>query len=295
MKVKKKSKKLLLQIGLVLMPVFVLLLLGALWIMYTTTVDGFLEAQNTNMELRLTKTSDSVVKLVFGDDALRKWCIEQWEKDPALCRENVTEEEYDKYRAFMESYDGFVGTMDYVNKMPAEVQKTYLKTKHFDLVELFKNEAENNKYDQLFLIDVDQQYFGRVQCFGNFEVFTPGGEHVRFERSKAKEMFAYLVHKRGSSCTAREIFAAMYEDEPYDEKQQNLMQTYTYALKKSLKNVGAEAALVHTYNAFAVNPDVLDCDYYRFCELDSGAVNAYQNEYMSQYYWADFLFDEDLY
>ena len=82
MKAKKKSKKLLLQIGLVLMPVFVLLLLGALWIMYTTTVDGFLEAQNTNMELRLTKTSDSVVKLVFGDDALRKWCIEQWEKDP---------------------------------------------------------------------------------------------------------------------------------------------------------------------------------------------------------------------
>lgn len=26
---------------------------------------------------------------------------------------------------------------------------------------------------------------------------------------------------------------------------------------------------------------LLDCDYYRFKELDSGAVNAYQNEYMS--------------
>ena len=41
-----------------------------------------------------------------------------------------------------------------------------------------------------------------------------------------------------------------------------------YALKKSLKNVGAEAALIHTYNAFAVNPEVLDCDYYRFKQLD---------------------------
>ena len=135
----------------------------------------------------------------------------------------------------------------------------------------------------------------RVQCFGNFDVFTPGGEHVRFERSKAKEMFAYLVHKQGTSCTSREIAAILFEDEPYDEKNQNLMQTYIYALKKSLKNVGAEAALVHTYNAFAVNTEVLDCDYYRFKELDSGAVNSYQNEYMSQYYWADFLFDEDLY
>ena len=40
---------------------------------------------------------------------------------------------------------------------------------------------------------------------------------------------------------------------------------------------------------------LLDCDYYRFKELDSGAVNAYQNEYMSQYYRADFLYDEDFY
>ena len=28
-------------------------------------------------------------------------------------------------------------------------------------------------------------------------------------------------------------------------------------------------------------------------ELDPAAVNSFQNEYMSQYYWADFLYDED--
>ena len=132
----------------------------------------------------------------------------------------------------------------------------------------------------------------RVQCFGNFDVFTPDGAHVRFERSKAKEVFAYLVHKQGSSCTTREIFAAIFEDEPYEKKLQNLLQTYIYAMIKSLKAVGAEDAVVRSYNALAVNPDVLDCDYYRFKELDAGAVNAYQNEYMSQYYWADFLYDD---
>jgi two-component SAPR family response regulator len=134
----------------------------------------------------------------------------------------------------------------------------------------------------------------RVQCFGNFDVFTPDGAHVRFERSKAKEVFAYLVHKQGSSCTTREIFAAIFEDEPYEKKLQNLLQTYIYAMIKSLKAVGAEEAVVRSYNALAVNPDVLDCDYYRFKELDAGAVNAYQNEYMSQYYWADFLYDDYL-
>ena len=78
-------------------------------------------------------------------------------------------------------------------------------------------------------------------------MFTPDGAHVRFERSKSKEVFAYLVHRHGSSCTTRELFA--------------------------------------------VNVDVLDCDYYRFQELDAGAVNAYEMEYMNQYSWADFLYN----
>ena len=133
----------------------------------------------------------------------------------------------------------------------------------------------------------------RVQCFGNFDVFLPGGEHVRFERSRSKEVFAYLVHRQGSSCSTKEIAAVLFEDEPYDTKQQNYVQQLIHAMIKSLKAVGAEEAIVRSYNALAVNTKVLDCDYYRFKELDAGAVNSFQNEYMSQYYWADFLYDED--
>ena len=120
-----------------------------------------------------------------------------------------------------------------------------------------KAKVEKELADLRFPIVPKNDALLRVQCFGNFDVFTPSGDHVRFERSKAKELFAYLVHKQGSSCTSREIFAILFEDEPYDEKRQNLMQSYIYALKKSLKNVGAEAALIHSYNAFAVDPKVL--------------------------------------
>ena len=61
---------------------------------------------------------------------------------------------------------------------------------------------------------------------------------------------------------------------------------------KTVKKAGAAEAIVKNRNELAVNPAVLDCDYYRFAELDAGAVNAYQNEYMSQYYWAEFFFDD---
>ena len=155
-----------------------------------------------------------------------------------------------------------------------------------------KEKIEKELADLRFPIVPKKNAKLRVQCFGNFDVFTPDGDHVRFECSKAKEVFAYLVHRRGSSCTTREIFAAIFEDEPYEKKLQNLLQTYIYSMIKSLKKIGAEDAVVRSYNALAVNPEVLDCDYYRFCELDAGAVNAYECEYMSQYYWADFLYND---
>ena len=132
----------------------------------------------------------------------------------------------------------------------------------------------------------------KVQCFGNFDVFLPDGSPVHFERSRSKEIFAYLVHRHGSSCSTREIAAALFEDEPYDKNQQSYMQILVSSMIKSLKKIGAEGVIRKSYNALSVNPDLLDCDYYRFAELDAGAVNAYANEYMSQYYWADFMFND---
>lgn len=155
-----------------------------------------------------------------------------------------------------------------------------------------KEEVARELEDLRFPIIPKNDALLRVQCFGNFDVFTPDGTPVHFERSKSKEIFAYLVHRHGSSCTTREIAAALFEDEPYDKKQQSYLQILISAMVKSLKKIGAEKAINKSYNAISVNPAVLDCDYYRFQELDAGAVNAYQCEYMSQYYWADFLYND---
>ncbi len=44
--------------------------------------------------------------------------------------------------------------------------------------------------------ELEDLRFPVIQCFGNFDVFTPDGSHVHFERSRSKEIFAYLVHRR---------------------------------------------------------------------------------------------------
>ena len=164
MKAKKKSKKLLLQIALVLMPVFILLLIAVLWIMYTTTVDGFLEAQKTNMQMKLDVTANDVIDLVFPNDDLKRLIIESWEKDPTLCNKRLTDEEYEIYRNFMNSYKGYAETIESTKDMPEDVKRVYLRSKNDELLEMIKIHAEKNQYDQVFVIDIDDQHFGQVFC-----------------------------------------------------------------------------------------------------------------------------------
>ncbi|MCR4839020.1 MAG: hypothetical protein K5897_08855 [Eubacterium sp.] len=61
------------------------------------------------------------------------------------------------------------------------------------------------------------------------------------------------------------------------------------AMMKGLREVGAEAVIIKKRDEIAVDTTLLDCDYYRFAELDAGAVNAYANEYMSDYCCPDRL------
>ena len=113
-------------------------------------------------------------------------------------------------------------------------------------------------------------------------------EDLRFPIVPKKKALLFF-HISATLPASREIAAVLFEDEPYDKKQQSYLQTLIAAMIKSLKKAGAESAVIKSHNALSVNTDMLDCDYYRFQELDAGAVNAYQNEYMVQYYWAEFF------
>ena len=151
-----------------------------------------------------------------------------------------------------------------------------------------KEKVEAELSDLRFPIVPKSDALLRVQCFGTFDVFTPGGKPLHCARSSAKAGCASQVHRHGSSCTKKEIAAILFEDMPYDSKQQIYVQKIMSALMKSLREAGTEKVIEKSYNNIAVNVKLIDCDYYRFEELDAGAVNAYQNEYMSQYYWAEF-------
>ena len=125
-----------------------------------------------------------------------------------------------------------------------------------------------------------------VRTFGSFEVFV-NDEIVHFSRSKAKEMLAYLVDRRGSSVSRKDIFAVLFGDEAYDHGKQAYLTNIIRDLQSSLAAAGIEKMLVRKYNTYAVNPKLFTCDLYEYDKGEVTAINAFHGEYMIQYSWSE--------
>lgn len=127
----------------------------------------------------------------------------------------------------------------------------------------------------------------RVQTFGNFEVFSEDVP-VKFGRSKSKELFAYLVDRRGASMSMQDILAVLWEEDTGDAKLQSLLRNVVADLKTSLQSVNGGDIILKTRNQISVNIKKFDCDYYDYLQGDPYAVNSFAGEYMSNYSWAEF-------
>ena len=125
-----------------------------------------------------------------------------------------------------------------------------------------------------------------VQCFGNFEVFWQG-RPLTFARRHTKELFAWLIDRKGAESTAEEIIAALWEDKASPGLQKTRLRSLIYDLRQSLAAIGQEELLIRRRGLLAIRADLVDCDYYRMLEGDMAAVNAYRGDYMRQYSWAE--------
>lgn len=125
-----------------------------------------------------------------------------------------------------------------------------------------------------------------VHCFGNFEVFW-NDKPLPFQRSKTKELFAFLVDRNGAQVTAGEICARLWEDETRDRQQKDYLRHLVMDLSHTLKEIGQSEVFVRTRGGYRINPSLLKCDYYDYLRNIPYAVRACQGEYMQQYSWAE--------
>ena len=122
-----------------------------------------------------------------------------------------------------------------------------------------------------------------VNCFGDFEVYAKN-EKVVFKRLKSKELFAFLIDRKGAGMTAKQICAVLFPEDTDDAKNSAYLRQLVMDLKNTLKLVGAENVLCHETPCYRVDTSLLKCDYISY--LETGKPE-FHGEYMTQYSWAE--------
>jgi two-component SAPR family response regulator len=124
-----------------------------------------------------------------------------------------------------------------------------------------------------------------VRCFGSFEIFKDS-KIVFFHRSKAKEILAYLIDRRGAAVSNNEMLKVIWNDREDSPSLRSQLRTLYAVLQNSLFDYGLGNWIVKRWNTIAVQADIIPCDYYDCLNGKVSALNAYNGEYMSQYPWA---------
>ena len=117
-----------------------------------------------------------------------------------------------------------------------------------------------------------------VQTFGGFNIFCDG-KPLTFKRTKAKELFAILVDRRGSPVYTEEGSALVFEGKPFNATQKSYYRILAAELISGLQRAGIEDIIIKTHDCMSV---------------DIKAAK-YNGDYMSCYKWAEYsskLFDQ---
>lgn len=107
-------------------------------------------------------------------------------------------------------------------------------------------DEESVKRELTFIYgEPDRKSHIRVQTLSGFEIFVDG-KPVRFGRSKAKELLAYLVDRRGAAVTTAQAYAVLYEDAVNSASGTGYFRNIVRELKNSLKRAGIERILIRS-------------------------------------------------
>ena len=125
-----------------------------------------------------------------------------------------------------------------------------------------------------------------VVCFGNFEIFHKGAP-VHFSRKKSKEMVAYLIDRKGAMISTGELRSALWEEEEDNEEKKGYIRVLANDIRKSMEDIGISNFLRNDMDCYSVDIKVMSCDYLKFLDGDPQAKQAFSEEYMVQYPWAE--------
>ena len=169
-----------------------------------------------------------------------------------------------------------------------------MEKKHFTLckceidrenIDKFISDGNEEKMMYIAAENVEKSVVN-VRTFGRFEVFIDNYA-VDFHNSKAKELFALCIDRRGRNISIQEAADALWENRPFDIKVKKLYSKAIMDIRKAFSRFGI-TNIMHTSRGYCnVNINLVYCDYFLFLENDAESIRQFNGSYMAEYSWAE--------
>jgi two-component SAPR family response regulator len=117
--------------------------------------------------------------------------------------------------------------------------------------------------------DLPQDHRVKINCFGRLEVLL-GGLPVKWQRSSAEELFAFLIIHHGHFVHKDMIIENLWPDTT-QKKALQLLQTSIYKIRSVFSDLGDQFALEYAGNRYRLYMPGAECDYF--------AVTATMNDF----------------
>jgi len=129
----------------------------------------------------------------------------------------------------------------------------------------------------------------RVETFGRFEVYVDGNQ-VYFGNGKARELFAYCIHREGGNVAMEEAVDVLWPDRPYDERVKRLYRKAVGSIQTVMEQMQLPDVFVNNRGCCHIEKDKVECDLYRFLEgrgREKYGKRLIEDGYMSEYGWTE--------
>lgn len=232
----KRSPRLLFQITVIVIPMFILMTVAVALTVYHSTVDGFLKAKNNHIQEML---SDRYEYFMFiGDNnepRVQQWFIEQAKKADFDYDRDLTDEELRVYIDYQSRSDSF--EYSWFEEMPDDVRKIFLRQYFYAARQgISATLAGSGDIESLFLMELTSDGHG-VMLFDQ----NNSGESIKMGTLLDDDFSKHPVWQEIAECSDNTVRFEKTSDFPGPG-------SYYIGHKPVLVNGGARAVIGVTYN-----------------------------------------------
>ena len=131
----------------------------------------------------------------------------------------------------------------------------------------------------------------QIRTFGFFDVFIDG-KAVPFKSSKAKELLAVLVDRRGGYVSAGDAISYLWENEDANKITLARYRKVAMRLRKELEENGISDIMIQNSGKRCINLKIVQCDLYDYLSDKEKNGNLFNGVYLQNYSWGEYTLPE---